>query len=124
MLKIEIDKDLNLVTLKPTGALSASDFADLTRQVDEYIGERDKAPNLMIVADSFPYWDSLKAIGAHVKFVRDHHKLVSKVAIVGDGFVMNVMPSIGDLFVAATIKHFASGQLDEARSWATSPDSR
>lgn len=31
MLKIDIDKDLNLVTLKPEGALSLSDFADLTR---------------------------------------------------------------------------------------------
>jgi SpoIIAA-like len=122
MLNIDINADHNLVTLRPTGALSETDFARLTEQVDGYIDKHDQAPNIMIVAKSFPYWDSFKAMGAHVKFVRDHHRLVKKIAIVGDSLVLSVMPSIGDLFVAATVKHFSSEHLDEARRWATTDD--
>jgi hypothetical protein len=119
MLNIDIDTEKSLVTLKPTTALSEDDFARLTTQVDDYIEQSHKSPNIMIVADSFPYWDSFKAMGAHVKFVREHHKQVKKVAIVGDSLVLSVMPSMGNLFVAAEVKHFSTAQLEEARKWAS-----
>jgi len=122
MISIDINEGQSLVTLKPAGPLSESDFARLTEQVDGYIDKHKVAPNIMIVADSFPYWDSFKAVGAHLKFVRNHHRKVKKVAIVGDGVVLSVMPSVGDLFVAAKVKHFTKGQLDEARGWATKPE--
>lgn len=109
----------NLITLKPSGRLSASDFVRLTELVDGYIGQSNTSPNILIIADNFPYWDSFKALSAHVKFVRDHHRLVKKIAIVGDGPVESVLPSIGDHIVKATVKHFAGDQLDEARSWFT-----
>ena len=122
MLDIKIDRDLNLVTLKPLGRLSVSDFVRLTELVDGYIGQSNTSPNILIIANNFPNWDSFKAFSAHIKFVRDHHRLVKKIAIVGDGPVLSVLPSIGDHFVKATVKHFAGDQLDEGRSWVTADD--
>jgi hypothetical protein len=124
MLDIEINSTQNLFTLKPKGPLSEEDFARLRSGVDGYVDQRHAAPNILIVTEEgFPYWDSLNAMIAHAKFVRDHHRLVKKIAIVGDSFVLSVAPSIADHFVAANVKHFPSEQLEEARNWLTTSDS-
>jgi hypothetical protein len=124
MLDIEINSARNLFTLKSRGPLSEEDFARLRSDVDGYIDQRHAAPNILIVTEEgFPYWDSLNTMIAHAKFVRDHHRLVKKIAIVGDSFVLSVAPSIADHFVAASVKHFPSEQLGEARNWLTTSDS-
>lgn len=122
MLEISIDAEDKLVTIKPSGALSKDDFAKLTDEVDGFINTRDVVPNLLIVAKSFPHWDSFGAMLAHAGFVRGHHKVVRKVAIVGDGLAFSTLPSLADHFVSAKVRHFASDKIEQARKWAMEED--
>ena len=82
----------------------------------------DLVPNLMIVADSFPYWESFTAFIAHARFIRTHHKIVKEIAVVGDSFALSSLPAIADHFVSAEVRHFAHNERDEARRWARGVD--
>ena len=124
MLEINVDRDENLVTVKPTGPLAKEDFERLSEAVDGYINVNDLEPNLMIVAESFPYWESFTAFLAHARFIRTHHEIVKKIAIVGDSFALSNLPAIADHFVTAEVRHFAQNELDQARKWAGGIDSK
>ena len=124
MLEINVDRDENLVTVKPTGPLAKEDFERLSEVVDGYINVDDLVPNLMIVAESFPYWESFTAFFAHARFIGAHLKIVKKIAVVGDSFALSNLPAIADHFVSAEFRHFARNDLDQARKWARCIDSK
>ena len=124
MLEINVDRGENLITVQPTGTLAREDLERLSEAVDGYINNNDLVPNLMIVAESFPYWKSFRAFLAHARFIRTHHKIVKKVAIVGDSFALSSLPAIADHFVSAEVRHFARNNLDQARKWARCIDSK
>jgi hypothetical protein len=120
-----IDIDLSepdIVILKPQGALSESDFDNLAEAIDGRINETDKVPNLVIRVEGLPHWDSLAALTRHFHFVREHQKVVAKVAIVGDSPLLAVMPEIADHFVKAKLRRFPAGKLAEAKAWARAAD--
>lgn len=121
MLDFEIS-ETNIATLRPHGALSSSDFAKLTSAIDAYINENDKVPSLLIDAERMPHWDSLGAMRDHLHFVRNHHKLVKKVAFVGDTTALKILPLIADHFVSAKVRWFSSAKLDDAKRWAESSE--
>ena len=81
---------------------------------------RDLA-GLIIEVSEFPGWDTLGALIAHFRFVRDHHRHIRKVAIVTNAPIGTLAEKMASHFVAATIKHFPAGQLDAARQWIKSP---
>ena len=116
---IDIDlSDPDIVTLRPEGALSERDFAALAETIDNRINETDKVPNLVIRVDKLPYWDSIGALTRHFHFVKQHQKIVRKVAIVGDSPLLWVAPEIANQFTAATIRRFPERKLEDAKAWA------
>lgn len=42
----------------------------------------------MIQAGSFPGWESFAALVSHMRFVRDHHRSIGKVAAVSDSIIL------------------------------------
>ncbi|MBU0677920.1 MAG: STAS/SEC14 domain-containing protein [Verrucomicrobia bacterium] len=56
----------------------------------------------------------------HFRFVRDHHRKIKKIAVVTDSRLGDAAEHITSHFVAATIRHFASTEVDEARTWIAS----
>jgi hypothetical protein len=71
----------------------------------------------VIEAPSFPGWEGLGALAAHLRFVRDHHKLVRKVAVVTDSTLGNVAEHPASHFVSAEIRRFPAGGTAAAREW-------
>ena len=55
-------------------------------------------------------------MAAHIRFVRDHHKRVKKIAVVTDAKLGDFAEKIGSHFIAATIK----GSVMIPRSFAMS----
>jgi hypothetical protein len=116
---IDIDlSDPDIVTLSPRGALSQGDFDALAKAVDGRINETDRVPNLVIRLDGVPHWDSLGALSRHFHFVREHQKIVAKVAVVGNSPLLSVLPEIADHFVKAKVRRFPEAKLTEAKAWA------
>ena len=114
MLDHTLDQN-GIVHLRPKAALEKQDFAQLAKTVDPYIEKNGSLSGLIVEVSAFPGWESLGAMAAHFRFVRDHHKKVKKVAVVTDAKLGNVAEKLASHFVAAEVKHFPAGQADAAR---------
>lgn len=107
----------NVVAVTPEGALTEEDFDRLNRAIDEYINRHDAVPNILVHPHGVPHWASLSAMSRHLHFIKEHHRLVKKVAIVGDVGVLAVLPQLVDLFVSAKVRHFPEEKIEAAREW-------
>jgi hypothetical protein len=117
MLDHTLDAASSILYLRPSGALTKEDFAQLAKVVDPHIEKTGDLAGLILEAAKFPGWDSLGAMAAHLRFVRDHHKRVKKIAIVTDSAMGGAGEKLANHFVAAEIKHFPAGQLEAAKRW-------
>jgi hypothetical protein len=117
MLHHEIDIENGILTLTPSGELSAMDFKQLTDVIDEYNSEHEPLQALMILTEHFPGWDSFGALFQHLKFIRQQRDQVKKVAAVTDSGFVTVMPHIIDHFIQADVRHFAYSEKEQALDW-------
>lgn len=120
MLHHEIDPATNILTLTPSGELTAADFKQLTDAVDEYNSHQGPLQGLMILTEHFPGWDGFGALFQHLKFVRENRDRVRKVAAVTDSGFLTVMPHIIDHFIKADVRHFAYVDRELALEWLKS----
>jgi len=72
---------------------------------------------VIIQAESFPGWESFAGMLSHFRFIRDHHRLVRKVAFVSDAVVLTIFPPVAAHFISAEIKRFHFEDYDAAISW-------
>jgi hypothetical protein len=117
MIKFELLRDQGILILSPDGPLEKADFERLAREVDPFIAANGKLTGVMLVAKTFPGWDSFGALVSHLKFVRDHHEKVARVAAVTDSEFLKIMPNIAGHFVSAEIRQFPYDQKAEALAW-------
>jgi hypothetical protein len=117
MLEFELNEDSGVLVLKPHGPLNADDFAAVAETVDAYIGSAGHLNGVMIYAKTFPGWEDFGSLMSHLKFVRDHHKHIKKLATVSDSAVLTIMPKIAAHFISADARHFDSADLYAAETW-------
>jgi tRNA U38,U39,U40 pseudouridine synthase TruA len=116
-LSFELIEDEGVLILQPKGELEAADFERLSTEVDAYIDKAGELNGLMIVAEHFPGWDDFSALSAHVRFVKDHHRKIRRVAVVTNDRLVSAMPRIASRFVDAKIRAFQMTERDEALLW-------
>jgi hypothetical protein len=117
MIEYSLDTECSVLYLRPKAALEAADFAQLARTVDPHIEANGALAGLMIEAPAFPGWASLGAMAAHFRFVRDHHRLIRRVALVTDSAIGDVAERLASHFVAAEIRHFPAAEVESAKRW-------
>jgi hypothetical protein len=117
MLEFELNKNSGVLVLKPHGPLSADDFAAVTETINTYIENTGDLNGVMIYAKSFPGWENFGGLMSHLKFVRDHHKHIKKLATVSDSRALTIMPKIAEHFINAETRHFDSADLYAAEVW-------
>lgn len=115
MLEHELRAEDGILILHPRGPLEASDFTSLAKIVDGHLESGGKLRGILISAKSFPGWGDLDGLIAHMKFVKGHHSRIDKVAIVADGAIARLMPSVASHFVHARLQHFDDEK--SAMSW-------
>ena len=114
MIDIDIRRAENVFVLRPQGAISADDFKSVASTIDGYINEHDAVPRLVFRLDELPHWKDLEAMIAHFHLVKDHHKVIPKVAIVSDSSALALLRPVVDLFTGAKIRRFPAAALDDA----------
>ncbi|HEX9180251.1 MAG TPA: STAS/SEC14 domain-containing protein [Burkholderiales bacterium] len=117
MLIHELLQDEGILIIRPQGALEAADFEALAKDVDPYIEAHGRLRGLVIQAQSFPGWSDFAALLSHFRFVRDHHRLIARVAAVSDSALLSFGPRIASHFVAAEVRHFRSPEREQALAW-------
>ena len=117
MISYELDENSGVLTVRPEGKLETQDFLTLSKVADPFIEERGRLNGIIIVTERFPGWEDFKGMIEHIKFVRNHHRNIAKVAIVTDSKIADVAESLGKHFVKASIKHFSFKDHESARRW-------
>jgi hypothetical protein len=113
------DADKSVLTIRPESPLSEGDFANIADAVDPTIKRGGDVAGLIIDAPHFPGWDSFGALVSHVRFVHDHHKHVKKIAVVTDSPIAGVTQHFVSHFIAAEVRPFPAGRVEDAKSWIT-----
>jgi len=124
MIEYSLDAANSILYVRPKSALAPEDFLQLAKTVDPYIERTGDLAGLILETSTFPGWTSLGAVAAHLRFVRDHHRHIKKVALVTDAALGNIAERLASHFVSATIRHFPAGQTEAAKQWITSPAAR
>jgi len=122
MMQIEINERDDIVIARPTGALSADDIDEFASKLDDYINEHDRVPNLVLHANSLSHWENFEALKDHLKLVREHHKLVKKVAVVSDSKLIWLLRPVADQFTRPKVRRFSERAFDDAVNWAKMAD--
>ena len=117
MLKANFIESEGIAILEPDGELSESDFKTAAKTIDPYIEKIGKLNGLIIHTRSFPGWDSFASFITHMKFVKEHHKRVSRIAFVTDSSIGSIAENIASHFVNAEIKSFAFSELEASKEW-------
>lgn len=117
MLKVDLDKDKGIAILEPNGKLSASDFNRVSKIVDPYLENFGELRGIIIHVKSFPGWDSFASFIAHFKFIKGHHKKISRIALATDSPVGIFAENIVSCFVNADIKKFDFSEMEASRKW-------
>jgi hypothetical protein len=108
-----------VLIVEPHGRLRAEDFDALDAAADTWIESGDGSLRGIVVhARQFPGWENLGSLLRHVRFVRDHHRKIHRVALAVDGTLAQMAPALVDHFVQAELKQFSADDLEAAIVWA------
>jgi hypothetical protein len=117
MVNYELLRTEGILIIRPEAPLEASDFHRLAQEIDPYIQANGKLHGLLIDAEVFAGWKDFAGLVAHLKFVKDHHRKVHKVAVVTDSAFLTFGPMIASHFVQADVRHYPHSEREEALRW-------
>lgn len=112
--------DRGVLVIEPHGPLGAHDFDVLSAEADAWIESGD-APltGIVIHARHFPGWENLGSVLRHIRFVRDHHRKIARVALSTDAAMAGIAAGLVDHFVEAKTKRYDYEDLGCAITWAS-----
>ena len=117
MIDYTLDEENSVLHVRPTGPLSEDDFDTLAKAVDPFIESTGGLGGLLLEVPRFPGWENVGAAARHFRFVRDHHRKITKVAVVTDSALGGAAEHIATHFVAAEFRHFPANEVDQAKAW-------
>jgi tRNA U38,U39,U40 pseudouridine synthase TruA len=119
VIQFELLADEGILMVTPTGPLEKTDFDKLAQAVDPFIESQGRLKGLMIYAAAFPGWKDFGGLVSHLRFVKNHHRLIQKVAAVTDSGFLSILPLVAQHFVQAEVRHFDHRDKAKALAWLT-----
>ncbi|MFG2881707.1 STAS/SEC14 domain-containing protein [Streptomyces sp. NPDC048297] len=104
--------------------LRAQDFDALAHTADSWLATHDTLAGVVVHARAFPGWENIASLLRHVRFVRDHHRVVGRIALAVDSRLAGLVPRFANHFVQAEVRQFGYDELDDAVAWASHPPDR
>lgn len=118
MIATDIKERENIIVATPDGGITADDITAFAEKIDTYINSHDMVPNLVFHVHKLPHWKDFHALSEHLKLVKDHHRIVKKVAVVTDSRLISLARVLVDRFTGAKVRRFPELALDDAINWA------
>lgn len=106
-----------ILDLEPRAPLTKEDFGGVNAAVDLYLSNHDKLRGVLIHSKAFPGWEDFDAFAAHIRFVREHHTKLERVAVATDSLLAGLLESLGRHFTCAEVKHFPYLDKEKALNW-------
>lgn len=117
MLRVKFDETVGIAILQLDGELSKEDFSSVAEKIDPYIENNGVLKGIIIHVKTFPGWDSFGSFLTHVKFVKEHHKHISKIALSTDSPVGVIADHVANHFVNAEIRSFPFDEIEASKEW-------
>lgn len=114
----------NVLVVEVEQPLRAQDFDALAQTADSWLETHDALTGVVVHARAFPGWENIGSLLRHVRFVRDHHRKVRRIALAVDSKLAELVPHFANHFVQAEVRQFAYAELDDALAWAAHPPGR
>jgi len=111
--------DAGVVVVEAADPLRAQDVAELATVIDGWLTEHASLHGLVLHATTFPGWENVEGLVAHLRFVLEHHKRIEKVALAVDGTLAAVAARLAEHVVHAEVRGFGNSDLDAAIAWAS-----
>ncbi len=112
--KLEASSGLNL-GYKISGTIRKEDYAVMIPELESALQEYGSA-NLLLDLSQFK-WEAINAWGSDMKFGREFHKSIEKLAIIGDKQWQKWLAKISNPFFAKEAKFFEISETQSAWSW-------
>lgn len=119
---IKVTPSDNYCLIEPQGPLTHDDFVTIANCIDPIIERNGRMDGLIIKTRRFPGWESLGDIIDHLRFVRDHHRVIGRIALVTDTALAQVFPVIARHFVSADVRQFDFDDYQKAVDWISTQD--
>lgn len=116
-----MNRKQGIVTIEPKGEIESHQLEDLAKDVDDYLKTHHALRGVLIEVGQFPGWQNLGALVQHLRFIKDHHQRVAKVAIISDALANSPLPLAADLVLATEVRAFRSWERRLAREWLSNP---
>jgi hypothetical protein len=110
-----------VLIVQPSGPLTKDDFDTLVEKTDPWIEEHGALQGLLIDAPEFPGWKNFAGLQSHLRFVRNHHQDIARLAVASDSAFLSALPVMARHFIKAEIQRFEAGDTEEAMTWLESP---
>lgn len=110
--------ELGVIVVDVEHPLRAQDFDAVALTADAWIESHGALQGLVIHARTFPGWENLGSLLRHIRFVRDHHRKIRRIALAADSKLAPIAPRVAEHFVAADVRSFPYDQVDAAIAWA------
>ena len=117
MINAQLLRDEGILVVSPADKLASNDFERLRLLTDPYLEEHGALNGLLIDAESFYGWEDFSSLLSHLRFARNYHERIGRIAAVTDNSFLAILPNVADHFAAAEIRHFDYRQRDEALNW-------
>lgn len=122
MINVDIKERENVFIVSSDAEITAEAIVGLSKTLNDYINMHDRVPNLVFRAHTVPHWKNFDALKHHFQFVRNHHKLIKKIAVVSDSKLIWLVRPIVDHFTGAKVRRFPEKAFDDAVNWAEMED--
>lgn len=113
--------EFGVIVVEIKHAPRARNFDALALTADTWIEAHGELRGLVIHACEFPGWEDLGSVLHHVRFIRDHHLEVKRVALATDSTLSALAPAILKHFTHAEVKIFDYDEVNTATAWAAEP---
>lgn len=98
-----------------SGKLHDEDYQQFVPLVDASV-EQHGAVRLLIQLEDFDGWDA-RAMWDDFEFGLQHRKSIERMAIVGEGRLVDWMTRLSRPFTSAQVRQFTPAELDSAWTW-------
>lgn len=116
--------DAQVIVVEVKEPLRTQDFDALALTADTWLDAPHELHGLVIHAQEFPGWENIGSLLRHLRFVRDHHQKINRVALAADSRLAALAPHLAKHFIQAEVKGFDYDELEAAIAWAQGPAGR
>lgn len=110
--------DGQVVVVEVGAPLRSADIAALAAAVGPWLQGDARPRGLVMHARGVPGWDNVATLARHVRFLRDHHRRIDRLAMAVDGPVATLAPHVAGRILHPQVRHFDYQRLDDAIAWA------